>query len=328
MSEKTKFRPLPGPAKYFPFTRGRYDEKPNLSRLGKNFGNGDIDGQVLQFDNLADIYRQQKLRARIKSYSRYICESMLQGSEEARSINQILIRIACTEYPEFFRKQVSKNGWQLQCLLSGDTLYFHNNDLFRGSENKSSETHVDYRSGLDALACQFQEDICAVKLEDSSDRLIAAHLCFPNRWAAAQKIGKSLIEIHQPVTRFNEANPKSASLIRAVSGKTPFVRFAWGLSNDSHLDHHPDVAEKFHFEGDGDALYVRIERQVLVGIPENKLLLFFIRTYYEDCRKLRQHPEIAEGLAATLTSMSREFLAYKDLLDSRDRIVQWLRTNV
>jgi len=318
--------PLPEPAAYYPFTAGQYDEKPNLFRLGRPFGNGDRDGRVLQFDSEFDAYRQQKLRARAADYVKYAREILSQNDPDTRIINHTLAEIACSEYPEYFQKQDSESGWTLKCSLTGETLRFDEQDTYIDFVPRGKNVGHIYHSGLDALASQFQEDLCVVKKDGSSDRLVSVHLCFPNRWAPGDKIGKSFIEIHQPVGRFTEMNPNAANMVKAVLGKAPYVRFAWGLSNDRILDHHPETTRPFCFENDGDNLYVRVERQVLLGLPENNLLLFFIRTYYEDCRELRHGTHTREGLANALASMSPELLAYKGLFQSRDRIVNWLRS--
>lgn len=325
MTEKSENRLLPDQATYYPFASGRYNEKPNLFPLGRDFSNGKRDDQILQLDNQFDAYRQQKLYARTHEYAKYVCELTSKNDEDAKTINRFLAKVACSEHPEFFQKQTSENGWILECTLSNEMLQFDRDDVFSGTNGKTAGSTTEYRSGLDALACQFQEDICVIKIEDFSDHLIAAHLCFPNRWAAAQKIGKSFFEIHQPVARFADANPNTSNLVQALLSGKPYVRFAWGLSNDSILDHHPDTTDNFYFNGDGDDLFVRVERQVLVGLPQNNLLFFFIRTYYQDCHQLRRDAGISAGFAKTLMSINPDLLLYKGLSKSRDRIVDWLQ---
>jgi len=324
LRKNEKPRPLPDPAAYYPFIVGQYDEKPNLFRLGRSFGNGDRDSKILQFDNEFDAYRQLKLRARAVDYEKYVRDTLSRYDPDTGLINHTLAVIACSEYPEYFKKQDLESGWTLKCFLTGETLRFDEQDAYIDFVPSAKDAGHFYQSGLDALASQFQEDICVVKKEGSSDRLVSVHLCFPNRWAPGDKIGKSFMEIHQPVGRFTETNPNASNLIKAVLGKAAYVRFAWGLSNDRILDHHPGTTRAFCFENDGDNLYVRVERQVLFGLPENNLLLFFIRTYYANCRELRHEKNTREGLANALASMNPELLAYKGLLQSRDRIVNWL----
>ena len=318
--------PLPDPVAYHPFISGQYDEKPKLFRLGKQFGNGERDEKILQFDNQFDTYRQQKMRARSHDYKKYVRESLSQDNLDSRIVNRTLAQIACSEYPEYFGKQDSQRGWNLKCFLTGETLRFDKNDEYIDFVPGDNNLGHTYHSGLDAIASHFQEDICVVKKEDSSDRLVAVHLCFPNRWSPADKIDKSFTEIHQPVARFSETNPNASNLINAVLGKVPYVRFAWGLSNDRILDHYPEGTRPFSFENDKENVYVRVERQVLLGIPDKNLLLFFIRTYYVDCREFCRGTAFREGMANALQTMSPELLSYKGLLESRERIVRWLRS--
>ncbi|MGW8248664.1 MAG: heme-dependent oxidative N-demethylase subunit alpha family protein [Acidiferrobacterales bacterium] len=326
MTEISKNRLLPGQARFFPFASGQYNEKPNLFPLGKDFGNGKRDSQLLQLDNQFDTYREQKLRARTRDYTKYVCELISKSDEDAKTINSFLAKVACSEHPEFFQRQPSENGWSLKCTLSDETLRFDREGIFISAETGIAEPAIEYRSGLDALACQFQEDICVIKIDNSSDQLVAAHLCFPNRWAAGHKIGKSFFEIHQPVGRFAESNPNTSNLVNALLGGKPYIRFAWGLSNDLLLDHHPDTANNFHFNGAEDSLFIRVERQVLVGLPQNNLLFFFIRTYYYDCRQVCQDAGISAGFVKTLMSINADLLKYKGLSESRSRIVEWLQS--
>lgn len=323
-NEKSRY--LPDPATYYPFSCGQYDEKPRLFHLGRQFGNGDRDGKILQFDIQFDTYRQQKLRARSHDYEKYVRELPSQNNLDARTISRILAQIASSEYPKYFQKQDLEQGWNLKCLLTGETLRFDQNDTYIDFVSCDQNINHTYHSGLDALANQFQEDICVVKKGASSDRLIAAHLCFPNRWSPADKIGNTFSEIHRPVGRFAEANPNASNLVKGVLGKAPFVRFAWGLSNDRILDHFPEETKPFSFENDEEDLYIRVERQVLLGLPEHNLLLFFIRTYYEDCLDLRREEDNRESLISALLSMNPELLSYKGLLKYRERIVNWLRS--
>jgi len=323
LSTNVNFELLPEPAKYKPFCGGRYDAKPNLFRLGKDFGNGSSDQRVLQIDSQFDEYRQRKLDTCTTNYGDYVGELM--SIEDACAVNKALSDIACMEYPEYFERLTNEKEWLLRCRLSGDTLSFSNENVYTGATSFGAAVGTTYRSGLDALACQFQEDICVLKIDDSVDRLVAAHLCFPNRWSAPQKIGKSFMEIHQPVAGFEAANPNAFNLIRAMLGNTTYVRFAWGLSNDIALDHHPEKFAGFLFKDEEDPLFIRVERQVLVGLAQNNLLLFFIRTYYEDCHKNYFLKEFAEPLANALLSMSHDLMLYKDLSESRNKIVDWLK---
>ncbi|MEJ2688192.1 MAG: DUF3445 domain-containing protein [Gammaproteobacteria bacterium] len=108
------------------------------------------------------------------------------------------------------------------------------------------------------------------------------------------------------------------------------MRFAWGLATDNRLNHHPeppagvDKAEWSgrHFDRDDPALYLRVERQVLWGLPRSHSCLFTIRAYLTDCRDLA--PAQIGQLRTALATMPADSLAYKGLAGDRDAIVAWL----
>jgi hypothetical protein len=66
------------------------------------------------------------------------------------------------------------------------------------------------------------------------------------------------------------------------------VRFAWGLSTDTPLNHHPEPPMNIlplqwqgrNFDPNNPRLYLRIERQVIWGLPKYEAVLFVIRTYF------------------------------------------------
>ena len=326
LTEYRQTRPgsLPPPAIYHPFSDGRYSVKPNLFKLGFDFGNPGMDGKILQLDNQFHEYREQKLSARKVNIDQYFCEDELDTKAWHGPVNKILADLLVSDYPQHFRIDATPEGWRLHCNLSQEILAFNINNRFVPATSSCNNLLPGYRSGIDALACQFQEDICVLGSGKESDRLVTAHLCFPNRWSPAEKIGGNFATIHQPVAGFNSANPRTGSLVRALLHGGPYVRFAWGLSSDRYLDHHPSKVTSIRFKHAGDPLFVRIERQVLYGLPGHGIILFFIRTYFLDCQELCNDPYSNRRLGKALDSMNDNELAYKGLDQCRDQVTGWL----
>ncbi len=189
-----------------------------------------------------------------------------------------------------------------------------------------------YTSALDALACQIQEDLAVVcRRADGSDGLAAVHLCSPNHWAAEEKIGRHFAQVHAPVAGMGLLNQRSADLIRAMIERGPYVRFAWGLGTDTRLNHHPEPPPGIppadwqgrHFDPEHPRLFVRVERQVLWGFPQQEAALFTIRTYFRDCARLT--PQERTQLRLAISSMTPQTLAYKGLAAHHDPILEWLK---
>lgn len=318
--------PLAAPALYLPFRGKRYDTRPNLYRLGHDFGNNAVDNKVLQFDNQDAAYRQCKLALRHNALDHYY-RDLLSNDKAAASVNRFLVSRLLGEYPELFQVRQSDDEIEIHSSLSGEALVFDSQFHYRHCIGPQDGSDNQYRSGLDALANQIQEDVCIITIGEQDDELAAAHLCFPNKWSPAEKIGKSFAQIHDPVARFADENRNAGSLVTALSRGGPYVRFAWGLSSDTRLDHHPRHGITIDFQEPGDPLYVRVERQTLVYLGEAGLLLFFIRTYYYDCYEICADAKVRASLLDAIESMTADTLRYKGLVSCKDHIISWLRAD-
>ena len=115
--------------------------------------------------------------------------------------------------------------------------------------------------------------------------------------------------------------------------KGPYVRFAWGLSTDTYLNHHPhprlDVPEYAWqgrtFSQTRPRLWLRVERQTSWGFPQIAAALFTIRTYFTDCREIKRNPSKLNALTCAIESMTPEILRYKGIADAKAEILCWLR---
>lgn len=187
------------PAFYFPLSNGRYVTVAGLYRLETDFGNGPADQNVFQFDKTFSLYYQNKLACRAEQLSKYVQEYNF-SPETRKGLCSYIIEQLCKEHPEMFISTKNGTSVQLACLLTGETLVFDSNYQYTGAQ---------YLSGLDARSCQIQEDIAVVQLNQNEDYLCALHLCSPNHWGAADKIGKAFFAVHEPVPHMKRLNQQS-----------------------------------------------------------------------------------------------------------------------
>lgn len=179
---------------------------------------------------------------------------------------------------------------------------------------------------FDALCRQVQDDVVVIRRDPTTGRdwNAALHLCSPNGWAAGEKVGKSFFETHVPVAEFEPINARAAQWAEMMVGaRDGLQRFVWGVRTDDHLDHHP--------ESPGEPWYptrprcwARVERQVILGLPEVSAAVFLIRTYLYDVRSLTPHARTA--LADAIDGMSEASAAYKGLAGWRGELTNWLRS--
>jgi hypothetical protein len=322
---------LPRQNGYFPLANGRYETGPGLRQLGTDFGQGETDSQVFQFDDRFGHYRQVKLSGHYDNPDKYYVQHNLEPTIMARVVEFIIGKL-CQESPRWFRMGSQNGLLQLECRLTDEILLF--DPAYRLCELRGAGINdgANYQDGLDALMLQVQEDLALVQLDPKGqDYLGALHLSFPNFWSAHDKIGKNFTAIHEPVPGMDDNNRNASKLINAMIYKGPFVRFAWGITTDNKLNHHPDSesndssARKGRcFNPHNPELYLRVERQVMVGFTNLNATLFIIRTYLYDVANIIQIPWQRNALVSALQSMSVDTLNYKGLTESLPEILDWI----
>ena len=74
-----------------------------------------------------------------------------------------------------------------------------------------------------------------------------------------------------------------------------------------------------------DEVWLRIENQALVALPETRGILFGIRLEMIPLTEVKRHAAAARGLLRALRTMPEEIAAYKNLAAARTSLVELLR---
>lgn len=291
---------LPAPPSYFPPADGRYVVAPGIVKLGRDCGGGKLDQQVFQFDHHFSTYRQAKLAALTERAGRYVCRHDLTDAVE-RAASGFICKRLLTEHSQWF----ARRDGGLDCRLTGE---------FLPAEAIS----------LDTLSLQIQEDLAIMSTAGRRHWVSYLHLCFPNRWAATDKIGGSFARIHEPVAGMEQMNHHGDRFAAMMVGASePLVRFAWGITFDDRLNQHPQTPRK-PFDPGNPAAWLRVERQTICGLPAVGAAIFTVRTYLYDVRQLPAERRLR--LAEAVETMPAESARYKGLADCREALVAWLRS--
>lgn len=187
---------------------------------------------------------------------------------------------------------------------------------------------LDVRDPLLALGCLVQEDLLLLEqAEDGSYYLRAGHLCFPLHWKLADKIGRTVGHIHDPVPRSDErlASPLQR-LFQTLEPERPVWRANWTLTSTPELCR-PDRSDHLaHLDEErvGRALWLRVERQTLRRLPRTRAVLFTVKTYVTPLEEIAREPDIAAAIAARLREMPDAVAAYKGLSAIREPVLRWL----
>ena len=186
----------------------------------------------------------------------------------------------------------------------------------------ASITSVPVEGVLRDLGGALEPDLLFLSARpDGQFRLRAGCLCFPTGWALVEKLGHPLDFIHGVVPGLNAAleSPIHQFLSRLKPGPV-FLRDNWGIAATDKLNLHPvrqvpapDLPARL------DRLWLRVEHQALLALPESRGIVFGIRIALHRLDAVASGPH-AKGLRRALETMPREVIAYKRL----DRILGYL----
>jgi dimethylamine monooxygenase subunit A len=158
--------------------------------------------------------------------------------------------------------------------------------------------------------------------EQGTIRLQGGALCFPTGWALREKLGHTIDFIHGVVPGLNPAIGASIQqfLTRLRPGAA-FLRDNWGVAATDELNLHPQrkvAAPDLPVEL--DRLWLRVEHQALIALPESQAIVFGIRIALHPLREVLQGPH-ADGFRRALATMPAELVAYKRLDRIRDHLL-------
>lgn len=309
--------------KYLPFVNGIYTTAPGLSLLSK--ATSEANRKVFQVDESWKKYFANKIECRSENIRKYYQEANLK-SNTIDHVNRFLIKQLVLEHPDVFNSSANGETHTLLNKLTGDRFNWHGDSWIAVASPK-------YLSLFDAICSQLQEDVAVVQLGEyeGEDYLMAIHLCAPNHWSPSEKIGKPFRKIHEPVPAMESVSRnyhKMLSNLVTTGGK--YTRFAWGISTDDRLNHHPVPPPnvdatwwKGRTASESSELFIRAERQNLIGLPDVNAFIFTIRTYFYPVDSLSRTEKTA--LQSALKTMSTETLHYKGLTNTLDVVLQRLR---
>lgn len=153
---------------------------------------------------------------------------------------------------------------------------------------------VDANQPLLTLGRLVQEDLCILQDNGAEHVLTGAALCFPASWTLAEKIGRPMTAIHQPVHDYDARIATSVQrMMRAIQPGQMLWR-ANALVYDDATLHQPRV-EGARRPKPVEGLYLRSERQSFVRLPVTGAVVFAIHTYVVRVGDLSA--EAREGMA-------------------------------
>jgi len=157
-------------------------------------------------------------------------------------------------------------------------------------------------------------------------RLVAGCVCFPSSWSLADKIGRPLDFIHGVVPDLNAqlGRPIDSFLAKLKPGGALW-RSNWGLSRSSEWNQHPSRdLPKLDAAVESNEVWLRVEHQVLVRLPQTGGILFGIRLDHHPLSHLQRDAELRRRFRLALESMPEAMWEYKNAAKARMRLLELL----
>lgn len=182
--------------------------------------------------------------------------------------------------------------------------------------------HASAPAGLPRLyaaARRVPDDLCLMEKRGGQWRLTALSLSAGSFFTAEQAIGKSLRELHDPVTGFGERFlARVERIFEGLRQDLVLERRNWTVLNSADL-HTPDPAPiraripEIQPAEAGRALSLRVERQTLRRLPVTGAALFTIRVWLTPLESLAASPGRLAAFARAWREAPADFRAYKRL---------------
>ena len=166
-----------------------------------------------------------------------------------------------------------------------------------------------------SLSLALVPDLLFVQPPDWS--LVWASVCFPSRWSLEGKAGRPLAWIHDAVPALNsDLGGKIATFFARLPPGEGWRRANWGLSASTRRNQHPDDPIPPLTAGTTpDQVFIRIEDQHLLKLPETGAIAFGIRIRSFTWQAVMQNQTLAARLLGKLRSMPSEIACYKAIAE-------------
>ncbi|WP_425038934.1 heme-dependent oxidative N-demethylase family protein [Primorskyibacter sp. S187A] len=142
-------------------------------------------------------------------------------------------------------------------------------------------TQIDRDAPLMTLASLVQEDFCLLtKAEGAREHVLTgAILCFPASWRLSEKIGKPLVQVHEPVPEYTSVAARVQRLFDGVQVGRPLWRRNVLWYQDATLYQPRSAHVPRPIDDTTQAPFLRSEHQTLLRLPRTRAVVFGIHTY-------------------------------------------------
>lgn len=180
-----------------------------------------------------------------------------------------------------------------------------------------------------ALGMAWEPDFALLRPDDAGKMiLVAGCICFPSFWRLGDKIGRPIDVIHGVVPGLNDRIGASIdALLQRMKPGASWKRSNWSLTRTNELNQYPERGvTRLEAECTAETIWLRMEHQALVSLPDSRGVLFGIRIQNVAFQDLLQRPEVAGRLRRTIESMPADAREYKIPSAAVERVLTILKS--
>ncbi|ORY66578.1 uncharacterized protein BCR38DRAFT_430734 [Pseudomassariella vexata] len=193
----------------------------------------------------------------------------------------------------------------------------------------------DPLEALKLLGETVEDDIFLLTETPEGHVNVAFLCCFPSGFDPAEKLGKLMREIHEPVPGYEKIGPSMERFFSKLEVGRSVIRVNWSVTTSPVLlnlaTNH--VKEEDTVEEDVDVdipqARVRMERQVLNRLPQTGAILFSFKTYMcplEDIKAEGLGPELADAVEGLKVGNAPGMWKYKGGVRWGKSVCEYLRS--
>jgi dimethylamine monooxygenase subunit A len=179
------------------------------------------------------------------------------------------------------------------------------------------------------LGAQLEPDFLLLSQSPGGEFLLqGGAVVFPSSWSLPEKLGRTLDAIHDVVPGLNAALAPAIStfLTRLRPGGPAYLRSNWGLAATDALNLHPSRPRPaLRPKLQPEQIWVRVEHQILVAMPETKGIVFGIRVVVHPLTEVLQSDRLRAGFNRAIKTMPPALAHYKGLSPVDRELVEWSR---
>tara|TARA_B100000073_G_scaffold264521_1_gene224182 strand:+ start:569 stop:1351 length:783 start_codon:yes stop_codon:yes gene_type:complete len=181
-------------------------------------------------------------------------------------------------------------------------------------------TCSQYPDLIAELSLNIQDDLCIME-SNNKQRLLAASICSPSYWDVKTKIGKSLKEIHKPVSSLEEKiGERISKFIKQAPVLKPFARQNWLIHGDTKRFH---LEEEDKLQSNPSKWFIRSEKETLCRFHD-EYSLFTINVLFQPLKLIHQYPAQKQALIKSLSSFDNDESIYFGGEDKINILLEYL----